>query len=475
MLTAHFDIHGSPECDYHVKLKVANTSMNVILDTGSANTAVISDQCTHPTCINTVQRPYLTVDPAALENPVNASYGNGKTHSSWQGYATGQLVTIADNHTVYARVDVIARHHRFFVDRCPHNQGVWGLAYPALQTRPRFRYFNHDRHHTPALQTVLDMAHAKLDLPDVFTYELCAPAQIDSRTAQGLAMITRNASSLSLPAACGGNRVGHFWLGGYPSNAIPPSSEIVWVPLTSRLYYEVSIDRFMVNGVPVPMDDSLNHPRSIVDTGSKDILLSQQNLDGLLEALWQTKMIVFDRTFISHEDEKAFWLHRAQLSLPAEAVQFDPTQAVLEVQLSGQAVDIATDNLVRVVPINSPPGWVNISLTGLSHGGGNRMAGTILGNALLLGKTTIWDRGGGRLGFALSNPDTCCTPSFAQDVDMIISPTALSSRRNMGYHHTLIMQSFFIALMITSALCATLHLAWILLAKQRRQRSLASS
>ncbi|KAI9278701.1 aspartic peptidase domain-containing protein [Phascolomyces articulosus] len=459
-LTAHFDVFGYPECDYHVKLQVGSTKMNLILDTGSSNTAVISDHCNSINC-TFVQKPYLSVHSEALLNRVSARYGNAKTRASWHGYATGQIVELQQDKSVLARVDVITKSNHFFVPGCPQNQGLWGLAYPELQTRP-----HHSRYLNRALssETLIDSARHQLHMPNSFSFQLCPKSSVDPLSSYGLSVIstsdgdlgfdsvsasiseqedqeksltallleqehghqqlsTAEASSLSTSICSNGN-VGHFWLGGYASRFV--RSPIIWVPLIHSHYYEVSIDGFFINDQMIEMDDNLNTPRTIVDTGTNDIVLSTENLQRFLRALWKSNVILFDRAFISPEYERAFWLDHAQLTLPTRAVKID-TRTTVSVSLGGQLIYIPLENLVKVHPIlenegqTSSPAWINISWTGLSHGGGTHMAGTILGNTLMRGKTTIWDRGAGRLGFADADPNICCQSSSAKDVDTLLS------------------------------------------------------
>ncbi|KAI8144699.1 aspartic peptidase domain-containing protein [Fennellomyces sp. T-0311] len=391
--------------------------MNLVLDTGSSNTAVISDQCNNSNC-TFVQKPYLPVNPKALLNNVSARYGNAKTSASWHGYATGQQVHLHDNQSVFARVDVITSSDHFFVPACPQNQGLWGLAYPQLQTRPHNRrYLNRNR----TSETLFDAARKQLHVPDAFTFQLCSKSTVDPLSAHGLSMVLGQEPN---GVMCE-HRAGHFWLGGYASPRI--QSPIVWVPMKHSRYYEVEIDSFLINGKPIRMHDDLNVPRTIVDTGTNDIILSTQNLHRFLLALWKSKLIRFDRSYISPEYERAFWLDHAQLTIPSRAVVLD-TSTNVSVSLSGQEIPIPLENLVKIHPLDNhhhQSTWINISWAGLSHGGGTRITGTILGNTLMRGKTTIWDRGAGRLGFAEVDPSVCCQASSASDVDTLLSPAAL--------------------------------------------------
>ncbi|KAI9499175.1 aspartic peptidase domain-containing protein [Zychaea mexicana] len=478
-MTAHFDVYGYPECDYHVKLQVGETMMNLVLDTGSSNTAVISDRCDSSNC-TFVQEPHLPVHPEALVNRVSARYGNAKTRSSWHGYATGQSIHFGNDKSATARVDAITSSNHFFVPRCPQNQGLWGLAYSKLQTRPHHgRYLNHEL----SSETLFDATRKQLHVPDAFSFQLCPSSVVDPLAAHGLSLISDDTSRAldehrkSKEPSCNGSRVGHFWLGGYSSQSI--QSPITWVSLIDSHYYEVVIDAFLVNGHPVDMHDDLNKPRTIVDTGTNDIILSTENLHRLLMALWKSNVIQFDRRYISPEYERAFWLEHAQLTLPSRAVKLD-NRSNVSVSLSGQAIPIPLENLVKIHPVleETSMSWINISWTGLSHGGGTRMAGTILGNTLMRGKTTIWDRGGRRLGFAEADPMACCQPSAANAVDKLLSiddTLIATSSIHPNIHNMLESSSPFssvdpgarfvhvlmLGLMIAACLGGLIHMGWM--------------
>ena len=261
--------------------------MNLVLDTGSSNTAVISDHCTSMNC-TFVQKPHLSVHPEALLNQVSARYGNAKSRASWHGYATGQMVELQQDKSFLARVDVITGSDRFFLPECPQNQGLWGLAYPELQTRPR-----HADHldHGISKETLLDSARNQLHMPDSFSFQLCPMSSVDPVAAHGFDIISSNENmdnSLATSSnsdsgkelegketsVCPKRHMGHFWLGGYASRFV--QSPIVWVPLINSHYYEVVVDGFFVNNQVIEMKHNLNTQKTIVDTGTNDIILSTE-------------------------------------------------------------------------------------------------------------------------------------------------------------------------------------------------------
>lgn len=244
--------------------------MNLVLDTGSSNTAVISDLCQYNQNCSFVQKPYLHVPVLNAVDSVNASYGNAKLRSAWKGFSTEQLVSLQEGEATFARVDVISENQSFFIPRCAHNQGIWGLAHASLQTQPE-----HDNSLT-FKSTLFDTIRKQKGLPNAFTYQICPKSAVDSQFAQEFNFLSqtlglRNTTQISKKNQC--VRQGHFWLGGYPSQSV--GSEIVWVRLVHQRYYQVTIESFLVNNQVVEMEQ-INLPRTIVDTGTKDIVLSRQ-------------------------------------------------------------------------------------------------------------------------------------------------------------------------------------------------------
>lgn len=265
--------------------------MNLVIDTGSANTAVISDLCNDEKNCTFVNKPYLPVPPQLKQfYAVNASYGNTKLRSSWKGFATGQVVSFDGIEQAFSRIDVIAENQNFLIPRCPENQGIWGLAYPTLQTRPRPQV-NNDTTKTPNRNTfseqqkltLFDAIRREKGLPNAFTVQLCPKSAVEPAFSRELNFLkhsvidrhTENAiNKLNTPIPKKCPRNGHLWLGGYPTQSI--GSDIVWTPLYHNRYYEVKIDKFVINGEPVTGMKNLNMPRTIIDTGTKDITLSDE-------------------------------------------------------------------------------------------------------------------------------------------------------------------------------------------------------
>lgn len=174
----------------------------------------------------------------------------------------------------------------------------------------------------------------------------------------------------------------------------------------------------------------------------------------------------FDSAFVSSEYEQAFWFNRTRLTLPSKAVKLNEDNNI-SISLSGQKVDIDIENLLDVVLIDhddETQPWINISLTGLSsHNDENQVAGTILGNTFMRGKTTIWDRDQGLIGFTSSgyDDDTCCQPGSATDIKALLTGVSAAEQGNHEGHSHL--QPLFVVLIACATLGATAHIALFVL------------
>ncbi|KAI9361370.1 aspartic peptidase domain-containing protein [Pilaira anomala] len=433
--------------------------MNLVLDTGSSNTAVVSSLCQQ---CSFVQKPYLPLDDPNLSNTLNAvnvSYGNTKLRSTWRGFSTDQWVTLDDNTSSLVRIDAITENQSFFIPRCSENQGIWGLAYPSLQTQPL------ENQQQKKKTTLFDSLRQEKGIPNAFTIQICPKSLVDTGFGQEFNFLrqvvtARNHTQIMVENECNSSsrRQGHLWLGGYPSQSV--GSEIVWVRLVHQRYYQVHIDRFLVNNQDVGME-KLNLPRTIVDTGTKDIVLSTENLQKLLNALWKAKLVQFDAS-VSEDHERSFWFDHAQLTLPRSSITIahNLSLKIAFDEPTGQhkQVSIPIENILNIKPFEAMKGWVNISWTGFSPND-HPMASTILGNTLLRGKTVIFDRDS-RIGFTDAPSSSCCQPSSGHDVNILLS---LDDRQTQTSQKSLALSNILLSTTIIPHLLLALFISTLFL------------
>ncbi|KAG0364372.1 Beta-secretase 2 [Mortierella sp. AD032] len=132
----------------------------------------------------------------------------------------------------------------FFSQECGAQHGIWGLGYRSLSVD-----------HKP---TLFDTLSASMRIPNGFALQLCG--RVGNTT-----------------------KSGNMFLGGYSTSHL--AEPMQFVPLVQRDWYQVQLDGFKVMGQPVQGMANLNLPKTIVDSGTTNILMSHYNLQFLIDAL----------------------------------------------------------------------------------------------------------------------------------------------------------------------------------------------
>ncbi|KAF9573515.1 hypothetical protein BGW38_008418 [Lunasporangiospora selenospora] len=200
---------------------------------------------------------------------------------------------------------------------------------------------------------------------------------------------------------------GNLFLGGYSNEHL--AEPMQYVPLIKKDWYQVQLDGFRVMGEPIQGMQNLNVPKTIVDSGTTNVLMSHYNLVYLVSALAQSKIIRWS-SLISQEDIHNFWFRNAVLRLPrSRFASSTPPDMVDEEHANGGAV---------------LPGSV----------------GTILGETLFAGKVVYFERGNeeaalgdpdfGRIGFGRGK--NCFLSARHGSVDVLASQGRLVSMPGMG-------------------------------------------
>ncbi|KAF9393267.1 Beta-secretase 2 [Podila verticillata] len=382
-----------------------------------------------------------TLSNSARENgqPIQVSYGI-KSHSvGWNGVMTSDLMTLemakvepknipsrqnigsslfprleaggAMEKEINVEFAAITENNAFFSQECGAQHGIWGLGYRTLSV---------DRK-----PTLFDTLSAAMKIPNGFALQLCGRTGNTTKS-------------------------GNMFLGGYSSSHVV--GEMQYVPLVKKDWYQVQLDGFRVMGQPVQGMQNLNLPKTIVDSGTTNVLMSHYNLQFLIQALAHSSVIQWSE-LIPQEDIMNFWFKNAVLRLPRSSFQVETGSRAVEVVMSGVAVPIYTSSFLRIksVPAGmAPAGYVDMWWHGFASStpsdqigaerasGGAVMpgsVGTILGETLFAGKVVYFERGNneaepgapdfGRIGFARGK--NCFGPSEHASVDVLASEGALAS------------------------------------------------
>ncbi|KAG0056795.1 Beta-site APP-cleaving enzyme [Gryganskiella cystojenkinii] len=370
---------------------------------------------------------------------IRVSYGI-KSHSvGWSGVMTSDLMTIEmakvippgnkvaavngavttdmtlkPGETMEKEVNVefaaIMENTGFFSQECGAQHGIWGLGYSSLSVD-----------HKP---TLLDTLSARMKIPNGFALQLCG------RTANT-------------------TKSGNIFLGGYAQSHIVDPMQ--FVPLVKKDWYQVRLDGFKVKGEPVKGMVNLNLPKTIVDSGTTNILMSHYNLQFLIQSLASSGIVKWS-SLIPEQDVQNFWFKNAVLRLPRSSFEIVTQARAVEVVLSGIDIPIYTSSFLRiktVPPGQAPAGYVDFWWHGFAsstspdaveaehESGGAVMpgsVGTILGETLFAGKVVYFERGNddaepgdadfGRIGFARGQ--NCFGPSTHSSVDVLAAQGELA-------------------------------------------------
>ncbi|KAG0271301.1 Beta-secretase 2, partial [Linnemannia exigua] len=143
----------------------------------------------------------------------------------------------------------ITENTGFFSQECGAQHGIWGLGYRSLSV---------DRK-----PTLFDTLSASMKIPNGFALQLCG--RVGNTT-----------------------KSGNMFLGGYSTSHL--AEPMQFVPLVQRDWYQVQLDGFKVMGQPVQGMANLNLPKTIVDSGTTNILMSHYNLQFLIDALSRSEV-----------------------------------------------------------------------------------------------------------------------------------------------------------------------------------------
>ncbi|KAH7048939.1 hypothetical protein BKA57DRAFT_39294 [Linnemannia elongata] len=381
----------------------------------------------------------LSVNAREQGESIRVSYGM-KTHSvGWSGVMTSDLMTLdmakvssgvitnitatpsattdapgtqhlGDGGIMEKETNVgfaaIMENTGFFSQECGAQHGIWGLGYRTLSV---------DRK-----PTLFDTLSASMKIPNGFALQLCG--RVGNTT-----------------------KSGNMFLGGYSSAHL--AEPMQFVPLVKRDWYQVRLDGFKVMGQPVHGMQNLNLPKTIVDSGTTNILMSHYNLQFLIDALAQSGVVQWS-SLIPEQDVNNFWFRNAVLRLPRSSFRVATMARAVEVVMSGVAVPIYTSSFLRIKPVPSgqaPEGYVDFWWHGFASStapdaieaerasGGAVMpgaVGTILGETLFAGKVVYFERGNenvdqpgevdfGRIGFGRGK--NCFAPADHRNVDVLAS------------------------------------------------------
>ncbi|KAF9937326.1 Beta-secretase 2 [Mortierella alpina] len=351
----------------------------------------------------------LTLEMAKVE-PTTAV--TAQSANSTSSYAPGKIM----EKEASVEFAAILENNGFFSQECGAQHGIWGLAYRTLSV---------DRK-----PTLFDTLSASMKIPNGFALQLCGRTSNTTKS-------------------------GNMFLGGYSMNHL--AEPMQFVPLVKKDWYQVRLDGFKVMGETVKGMQNVNLPKTIIDSGTTNILMSHYNLQFLIQSLARSDVVRWS-SVIPDEDINNFWFRNAVLRLPRSAFQISTAARSVEVVLSGVAIPIYTSSFLRIKPVSAaqaPEGYVDFWWHGFASStppnaveaeeasGGAVMpgsVGTILGETLFAGKVVYFERGQdgaspedpdfGRIGFGRGK--NCFAPAEHASVNVLASEGKVVSLDGLG-------------------------------------------
>jgi hypothetical protein len=349
-------LEGTNNCDYAGPVTIGGQEFWMIMDTGSTVMAVATPTCCGDLVSATYQGP--------MENSqVSDNYGSGY----WKGLvARGEVSMggIGPFETVFAGMTEQAH----LVGTCAVNgiqanmQGILGLGYPS-SSRPK---------------SILDIM-CENGMPNGFAIQLCGYQPVPNK------------------------KTGMMWLGGYSTKWT--TGDMQYAKIVAKSLYSVNVIGFSVGGQAFTGMSNINSPKSIVDTGTTDVIFnSLANYNAFLNGLYNSDIVI---GLTSDAQKQSFWYSGTCESVTLNLAH--PLEITLESDTGG----------VTTIPfpwrnIFSPCSTGTIRFLGSAFGYTDGSLGTILGATLLEGYVVFFDRGApSRIGFA---PGQNCTELAVSEV-----------------------------------------------------------
>jgi len=206
-----------------------------------------------------------------------------------------------------------------------------------------------------------------------------------------------------------------MWLGGYDSTYV--SGQMQFTPIVQQEYYNVGLVSFTVSGQVL----NINIPSTIiVDSGTTNLVTSQENFDTIVTALQNSGAI----TFTSQAESTLFWSSTQCTDPIASSKVTINTQTVFYVTFPGQngqpiTVDIQTLGWIRQYYYTSKLSYycLGIQVT--------QQDILIIGETVSYGHVVYYDRANNRVGFA--EGIQCSVSPTVQGIDVLANGSFTAS------------------------------------------------
>ncbi|KAG7379024.1 hypothetical protein PHYPSEUDO_009156 [Phytophthora pseudosyringae] len=352
-------------------------AFNLLVDTGSANTAVVTAECCSLTNENlyscSASSTCVDQGTSVSVSYVSGSWSGGVVQDTFSGQGLGSVESMP--------LAEITTQDSFI---STGYDGIVGLGYQAIaspSSNPPTPYF--------------DRVQSADDLADVFSLQMCGALQ-----ALSLSNVSTEDTSYLY--------AGELLLGGTegPSGESYHKGEIVYTPLVQEKYYNVLVTDIGVAGESLGLDcETINSPRAIIDSGTSNLAFPSSVYSAVIARLkTQVAKVTTDVTDSFFDDDSTCCTNEC-----------DPTNAdSIIYQLPGLTISLAVDDdksqqmtitipaeyIWRPLVVSTGMGESACRVFGISEGDF-----TLLGDVFMDGLFTVHDRANERVGIAVA--DNC--------------------------------------------------------------------
>lgn len=355
----------------------SSSSFNLLVDTGSANTAVVTAEC----CSLTNENLYSCSDSDTCVDQgtsVSVTYVSGswsgelvKDTFSGQGLGTVESMPFAE---ITAEDSFISTGY----------DGIVGLGFQNIaspSSDPPVPYF--------------DTVQSADGLDNTFSLLMCGALQ-----AMSLSNFSINDDSYLY--------AGEFLLGGTsgPDGESFHKGDIVYTPLVQEKYYNVLVTAIGVNGTSLDLDcETINSPRSIIDSGTSNLAFPSSVYTAVVDELKSQVQQVTSDVSDSFFDDASTCCSSECDPTNADSIIYSLPGLTISLAVDGETsqqmtVTIPAEYIWRPIVVSTGNGESACRVFGISEGDF-----TLLGDVFMDGLFTVHDRDNERVGLAVA--DNC--------------------------------------------------------------------
>lgn len=354
---------GCPSRTFWTAVQIGTDTFNLIIDTGSATTAVAGSNC--PSCPSAITPVYNSKSSGSantIQITITSTYGDG---SSWVGTVHSDIVTLD---SVSGRLNFAVMHEQsnffpstFCSDSSSIYQGILGLGYDSLLLAGTTSFNDIITNHASTMSTV-------------FSMQLCSAS-------------------------------GKLWLGGSDMKYF--NSYVQWIPVIHESYFTVELNDVMYDNKSIGYSSS-DYGTVIVDSGSASFILPTNIYNNFIDIIQSNNkfQLYFSNTF--------FTTTASDGSQQCVQSRNNVDMNTLNNNLPSLQLKLSSNTILTLQPINSYllqyiSNGVTYYCPGLRPYDTKNTKKTIFGYSILNQYITVFDTQNALIGFASTQSCTAGT------------------------------------------------------------------